>query len=238
MLKGKLYLIPVTLGSKDHNYVIPPKVLLLIGSLRKFAVEDVRSARRFLRMVDPEFPIDQSDFMLLDKNTASEDIGKMLRCLNEGSHMGLMSEAGMPGIADPGAKLVIRAHASGVKVIPLTGPSSIFLALMSSGLNGQNFTFNGYLPINKYDRIREIKKLEKMAREGQSQIFMETPYRNMKLLDDIVTTLSHDTYLCIAASITKPDEYISTRSISDWAKKGLPDINKKPAIFIIGKKPF
>lgn len=238
MVKGKIYLIPITLGSRDYNYVIPPKVLSLISSLRKFVVEDVRSARRFLRMVDPEFPIDESNFMVLDKNTPSEDIGEMLKCVNEGSHMGLMSEAGMPGIADPGAKLVIRAHASGIKVIPLTGPSSIFLALMSSGLNGQNFAFHGYLPINKSGRIREIKKLEKMALEGQSQIFMETPYRNMKLIDDILTTLSHDTYLCIAASITKPDEYISTRSISDWAKKGVPDINKKPAIFIIGNKPF
>lgn len=238
MVKGKLFLIPVTLGSTDYNYVIPPKVLSIISSLRKFTVEDVRSARRFLRMIDPEFPINKSEFMLLDKHTDSEDIERMLMCLNEGSDMGLMSEAGMPGVADPGAKLVIRAHASGINVSPLTGPSSIFLALMSSGLNGQNFTFNGYLPINKSDRIREIKKLEKMARQGQSQIFMETPYRNTKILDHIVGTLSHDLYLCIAANISHPDEYIMTQSISGWTKTGFPDINKKPAIFIIGKKPF
>ena len=236
-MKGKLFLIPVTLGSTDYSYVIPDKVLAIVSSLRKFIVEDVRSARRFIRMIDPEFPIDNCEFMILDKHTTSGDIGKMLSCLSEGSDTGLMSEAGIPGVADPGSKLVIRAHSGGFRVIPLSGPSSIFLALMSSGLNGQNFAFNGYLPINKSDRIREIKKLETQARKGQSQIFMETPYRNMSLLSDIAGTLSNDIYLCIAANISHPDEFIMTQTVSAWKKEGFPDIDKKPAIFIIGKNP-
>lgn len=236
-MKGKLFLVPVTLGSSDYSYVIPVKVLSIIRSLRKFVVEDTRSARRFMRMIDPEFPINDCDFMVLNKHTVSEDLIKMLSHLTGGADIGLMSEAGIPGVADPGSELVFQAHANGVRVIPLTGPSSIFLALMASGLNGQNFAFNGYLPINKSDRIREIKRLEKQALRGQSQIFMETPYRNMKLLSDIAGTLSHEINLCIAANISKQDEFILTQSMSVWKKEGFPDIDKKPAIFIIGGKP-
>ncbi len=236
MVKGRLFLIPVTLGSSDYSYVIPGKVLTIIRSLRVFIVEDVRSARRFLRMIDPQFPIDDSIFIILDKHTTSEDIGKMLSHSRKGSDAGLMSEAGLPGVADPGSNLVLQAHEAGIRVIPMCGPSSIFLALMSSGLNGQNFAFNGYLPINKADRAGEIKRLEKQARKGQSQIFMETPYRNMNLLEDITATLSHDILLCIAANISHKDEFIMTKPMSGWRKEGLPDIDKKPAIFIIGVK--
>jgi len=235
-LKGRLFLIPVTLGSPDYRYVIPEKVLEIIISLRKFIVEDIRSARRFLRMIDPRFPIDESEFMILNKHTDYKDLDGMMSFLKEGSDTGLMSEAGIPGVADPGSDLVLQAHENGFRVIPLIGPSSIYLALMSSGLNGQNFAFNGYLPIKRADRIREIKNLQTMARRGQSQIFMETPYRNMKLLEDIAATLDNNIYLCIAANITHPDEYITTRTVSDWLKKGFPDIDKKPAIFIIGIK--
>ncbi len=234
MAKGRLFLIPVTLGSSDYGYVIPEKVLTIIRSLRVFIVEDVRSARRFLRMIDPQFPIDDSIFNILNKHTSKEDIGKMLTYLRDGSDTGLMSEAGVPVVADPGANLVLKAHESGISVVPLCGPSSIILALMSSGLNGQNFAFNGYLPIKKADRVREIKRLETLVRKGQSQIFMETPYRNMKLLEDIISTLSHEILLCIAANISHQDEYIMTKPVSAWKKEGLPDINKKPAIFIIG----
>lgn len=237
MVKGRLFLVPVTLGSTDYSYVIPVKVITTIRTLRNFIVEDVRSARRFLRMIDPEFPIDECSFMILDKYTTSEDIRKMLLSLSEGSDTGLMSEAGIPGVADPGSNLVLQAHSVGYRVIPLSGPSSIFLALMSSGLNGQNFAFNGYLPINKIERIREIKRLETQARKGQSQIFMETPYRNMKLLEDIATTVGHDIYLCIAANISHQDEFILTQPVSAWKKEGFPDIDRKPAIFIIGACP-
>ena len=237
MVKGRLFLVPVTLGSNDYGYVIPGKVITIIRTLRNFIVEDVRSARRFLRLVDHEFPIDDCSFMILDKHTDREDIGRMLLPLSKGFDARLMSEAGIPGIADPGSDLVLQAHASGFSVIPLSGPSSIFLALMSSGLNGQNFAFNGYLPINRIDRIREIKRLESLARRGQSQIFMETPYRNMKLLEDIAATVSNDIYLCIAANLSHQDEFIMTRPIAGWKKDGFPDIDRKPAIFIIGENP-
>jgi len=235
-VNGKLYLIPVTLGSGDYSFVIPAKVLAITVSLRKFIVEDIRSARRFLRMIDPDFSIDDCEFMILNKHTRSHEIKSMLSSLRKGYDMGLMSEAGIPGVADPGSEMVILAHKHGVRVIPLSGPSSIFLALMSSGLNGQNFAFNGYLPIPRNERMKEIKKLETKAQKGQSQIFMEAPYRNMKLLADIAGALSSDTYLCIASNISLQDEFIMTRTVSGWQKAGFPDIDKKPAIFIIGVK--
>ncbi len=235
-MNARLYLIPVTLGSGDFNYSIPSGVLTTSRSLRKFIVEDIRSARRFLRMIDPVFPIDDCEFIVLNKHSGEKDIDAMLSFLKQGYDTGLMSEAGMPSIADPGSELVIRAHSSGFRVIPLTGPSSIFLALMASGLNGQNFAFNGYLPIARTERVKNIKKLEALARKGQSQIFMETPYRNMKLLSDIGDSLDGETYLCIAANISHDDEFIMTANISEWLRRGFPDIDKKPAIFIIGTR--
>lgn len=222
------------LGSEDHTSVLPLRVQETTVSLRRFIVEDVRSARRFLRILDAGFPIDESEFLVLNKHSVDSDIDEMLLWLKQGYDAGLMSEAGLPGVADPGAELVFRAHEMGFRIIPLSGPSSIFLALMSSGLNGQNFAFNGYLPIQKAERISEIKKLEKLARNGQSQIFMETPYRNMKMLDDLSATLGDDIYLCIASNITLPDEAIHTRAVAEWKRKGFPGINKKPSIFIIG----
>jgi len=231
-----LYLIPVTLGSGDFLSTIPAGVLDISRSLRKFIVEDIRSARRFLRMIDPGFPIDDCDFLILNKHSDEKDIEGILSFLKQGHDTGLMSEAGMPSIADPGSDLVIRAHSYGYRVVPLTGPSSIFLALMASGLNGQNFAFNGYLPIARHERVKAIKKLEALAHGGQTQIFMETPYRNMKLLQDIGDSMNGDTYLCIAANISHDDEFIMTANISEWLRRGFPDINKKPAIFIIGTR--
>lgn len=236
LVKGILYLIPVTLGSADYNNVIPSGVLSLTRAIRKFIVEDIRSARRYLRMIDPEFPIDDCDFMILNKATGSGEIESMLTWLRQGIDTGLMSEAGMPAIADPGARLVMLAHSHGFRVVPMAGPSSILMALISSGLNGQNFAFSGYLPIRRPERLKEIKKLEVKMRGGQSQIFMETPYRNMKLLDDLAGVLNDDTCLCIAAGISMPDEFIMTKTLSEWKKSGFPDIDKKPAVFVIGEK--
>lgn len=233
-MNGKLYLIPVTLGSPDYNYVIPAGVLKIIRSLRIFIVEDIRSARRYLRLTEPSFPIDDCEFMLLNKHTPAADIEAMFSYIREGKDTGLMSEAGIPGVADPGSDLVRIAHDNSYRVVPLSGPSSIFLALMSSGLNGQNFAFNGYLPVDRPGRIREIKKLESLARKGQSQIFMETPYRNMKMLQDLAENLGDNSLLCVAANISHPDELIMTLPAYEWRRRGLPDINKKPAIFIIG----
>ena len=233
-MKGKLYLVPVTLGHSDYSSVIPGGVLNIINNLRRFLVEDIRSARRFLRMINTGFPIDECEFIILNKHTSREEYDEMLSGLAKGCDTGLMSEAGIPGVADPGSSLVLSAHMKGYRVIPLTGPSSIFLALMSSGLNGQDFAFNGYLPVKRAERIKQIKKLEAIALRGQSQIFMETPYRNMKILHDLGTVLGAETYLCIAAGISHPDEYIVTRQVSEWLEKGFPDIDRKPAIFIIG----
>ncbi len=227
-------MVPVTIGSGDFEYVIPGKVSELINSLRDFIVEDIRSARRFLRMVNPSFPIDECSFTILDKNSRHDDIINIITCIKKGGDHGLMSEAGLPCIADPGAGLVALAHKEGIKVIPLTGPSSIFLALMASGMSGQNFAFNGYLPIRDKERSREIRRIEALALKGQSQIFMETPYRNMKLLDDLCVNLSPGTSLCIAAGISTENEFIVTRTISEWKEKGYPDINRIPSIFVIG----
>ena len=223
MKKGKIYLVPVTLGNEDFNQVIPGPVLSVTRSLRVFAVEDLRSARRYLRLIDRNFPIDDSVFLELNEHTAEENIVHYLDHAMDGSDIGIMSEAGVPGLADPGAKLVAAAHRKKLKVVPLTGPSSIVLALISSGLNGQNLTFNGYLPVKPAERNARLRDLERKAREGYAQIFMETPYRNQKMLESVLQTCSGDTKLCIAADITLPGETISTMTISEW-RKNIPSI--------------
>lgn len=233
-MAGKLYLIPVTLGSDDYHYVLPDRVLEITRSLRSFIVEDLRSARRFLRMIDKSFPIDESVFRVLNKHTESRELGAMITQI-ELNDTGLMSEAGMPGIADPGAPLIAGAHSKDLTVVPLSGPSSVFLALSASGFSGQNFAFNGYLPIDKGNRSRQLKRLESLANQGQVQVFMETPYRNISLVTDLLNQLGRKTKLCIAAGITTGDEYIKTMSVGSWIKDGIPEIHKKPAIFIIGK---
>jgi 16S rRNA (cytidine1402-2'-O)-methyltransferase len=229
---GRIYLIPVTLGGEDFLKVIPEKIISLTKQLRFFIVEDIRSARRFLRLIDKHFPIDESVFFELNEHTAESDITHYLEPLLNGSDVGVMSEAGLPGIADPGARIIALAHQNKITVTPLSGPSSILLALISSGFNGQNFSFNGYLPVKPSERAAKLRELEKKANEGFTQIFMETPYRNQKMLEAITTTCQNNTMLCIAADITLPTENIRTMKISEW-KRNLPSINNKLVVFVL-----
>jgi len=231
-VNGRIYLVPVTLGSKDFLNVIPEKVINLIRNLRFFVVEDIRSARRFLRLIDKEFPINNTVFYELNEHTVDTDISGYLEPIFKGSDIGLMSEAGLPGIADPGARLVALAHRKKITVTPLSGPSSIILALISSGLNGQNFTFNGYLPVKPAERSAKILELEKNAATGYSQIFMETPYRNQKMLETILATCNKDTRLCIAADITLASESLRTMRISEW-RNDIPSLKDKLVIFVM-----
>jgi len=231
-VNGTIYLIPVTLGGNDYLEVIPEKVLSVTRLLRFFVVEDIRSARRYLRLIDKEFPIDKSAFFELNEHTGDSDIAHYLDPIKDGFDIGVMSEAGLPGIADPGAKIIALAHTKGITVKPLSGPSSIILALISSGLNGQNFTFNGYLPVKPVEKTARLKELEKRAREGCAQIFMETPYRNQKLFETIAATCQNDTKLCIAIDITLPTESIRTMNISEW-KKNFPSINDRLVVFVM-----
>lgn len=231
-MKGRLYLIPVTLGGNDLRMLIPDRVLETTKRLRYFVVEDIRSARRYLRSVDNEFPIDESHFLELNEHTRDEDIVHYLDPVLNGSDMGLMSEAGMPAIADPGSRLIAIAHRKMIPVVPLPGPSSILLALVSSGLNGQKFMFHGYLPVKPADRAVKLKELERNAGTGYSQIFMETPYRNNSMLDTILSVCRNDTLLCIAADLTLPTEFIRTMRITEW-RNSRPDLNRRPAVYVM-----
>ena len=231
-MNGRIYLIPVTLGGDDFLRVIPEKVIGLTRQLRYFIVEDIRSARRFLRLIDKEFPINDSVFFELNEHTGESDITNYLEPIFNGSDIGVLSEAGLPGIADPGAGIIALAHRKRITVTPLSGPSSILLALISSGLNGQNFSFNGYLPVKPAERSVKLRELEKKAGEGYTQIFMETPYRNQKMLESIITTCHSNTLLCIAADITLPSESIRTMRISEW-KRDIPILKDKLVIFVM-----
>ena len=231
-MNGRIYLIPVTLGGDDFLRVIPEKVIGLTRQLRYFIVEDIRSARRFLRLIDKEFPINDSVFFELNEHTGESDITNYLEPIFNGSDIGVLSEAGLPGIADPGAGIIALAHRKRITVTPLSGPSSILLALISSGLNGQNFSFNGYLPVKPAERSAKLRELEKKAGEGYAQIFMETPYRNQKMLESIITTCHSNTLLCIAADITLPSESIRTMRISEW-KRDIPILKDKLVIFVM-----
>jgi 16S rRNA (cytidine1402-2'-O)-methyltransferase len=231
-MAGKIYLIPVTLGGDDYLKVIPEKVISLTKMLRYFIVEDLRSARRYLRLIEKSFPIDESVFFELNKHTPESDISGFLDPVMKGHDIGILSEAGLPGIADPGAKIVALAHKKRLRVIPLSGPSSIILALISSGFNGQNFSFNGYLPVKPAEKISRIRELEMKAREGYAQLFMETPYRNQKMFDSIVSTCRNETLLCIASDITLPDEDIRTMNIGEW-KKNIPSLNDRFVMFLL-----
>jgi len=231
-MKGRIYLIPVTLGSENFKDVIPEKAISIAKDLRFFVVEDLRSARRFLRLIDKGFPIDESVFYELSEHTIEKDISHFLEPVNNGHDIGLMSEAGLPGIADPGARLVALAHQNKVTVTPLSGPSSIIMALISSGLNGQNFSFNGYLPVKQHEREAKLRELENRARQGYAQIFMETPYRNQKMLETILRTCHKDSKLCIAADITLSTESIKTMSISEW-KNNIPDLKNRLVVYVL-----
>lgn len=231
-VNGKIYLIPVTLGGDDFQKVIPEKVLSITRQLRFFIVEDIRSARRFLRLIDREFPIDDTVFFELNEHTAESDISHYLEPILKGSDIGVLSEAGLPGIADPGARIVALAHRRKITVTPLSGPSSIIMALISSGLNGQNFSFNGYLPVKPEERSSRIRELEKKASEGYAQIFMETPYRNQKMLDSLLSVCHNDTMLCIAVDITLPAESVITKKIAEW-KKDPPDLKDRLVVYVM-----
>lgn len=233
-MEHALYLIPNTLGECETSNVLPAINIAIIRKIKHFIVEDVRTARRFLKKVDSNINIDELQFYTLNKHTSPNELSSYLKPLEKGFDMGVISEAGCPAIADPGAEVVKMAQTKNLKVVPLVGPSSILLGLMASGFNGQSFAFVGYLPIQGNERTQRIKQLEKRAKtENQSQIFIETPYRNQKLLSEILSTCQGNTKLCIACDITLESEYIKTKSINEWKKSALPDLNKRPSIFIL-----
>jgi 16S rRNA (cytidine1402-2'-O)-methyltransferase len=233
-MKGKLYLIPNLLGDGNPEDVLPMSVIQIVRDIRYFVVEDIRTARRFLAKIKSNYKIDDMVFYELNEHTSAQNITHYLEP-SEDHSIGVISEAGVPGVADPGADIVRLAHLKGVQVVPLVGPSSILLAVMASGLNGQNFAFNGYLPAKKQERSPKIKFYEKRVySENQTQVFIETPYRNLQLFEDFISSCMPATLLTIAANITQPDEFIQTKSIKDWSKLK-PEIHKIPAIFLMGK---
>ena len=233
---GKLYLIPTTLGDNEPLEVLPLSVRQVIEKTSHFIVENEKSARRFIKKITPRKSQSSLKLYKLDKFTNEIETQDYLDVCLKGENIGLLSEAGVPAVADPGALIVKMAHLKNIRVVPLVGPSSIIMALMSSGMNGQNFAFNGYLPIEKSERKKKIKQLEKLSFDNdQSQLFIETPYRNEKMFADLLQALSADTDLCIAADITLQTEYIKTMPVKEW-KNANPDLHKKPAIFIIYKQ--
>lgn len=233
--KGKLYLIPTTLGDNDPLEVLPITIKKIIEEVDTFIVENEKTARRFIKSICPEKSQPTLKLFVLNKYTEANDLPTFLEACLNGIDIGLLSEAGCPGIADPGADIVKIAHQKNIKVVPLVGPSSILMALMSSGMNGQSFAFNGYLPIDKNERKNEIKRLERLSFENnQSQLFIETPYRNNKMLEDLSATLENNTDVCIACDITLSTEFIKTQTANAW-KKNMVDLHKRPTIFIIHK---
>ena len=231
--KRNIYLIPIPIAENTEDKVLCPQIKEVVAALSYFLVENIRTARRFISSLNIDKKIEDIQFAELNKNTSPEDIPALLAAVPPGQDIGIMSEAGCPGIADPGALAVAYAHHQHFRVVPIPGPSSIFLALMASGMSGQAFAFHGYLPIQAGDRIKAIKLLEKEAfQRQQTQIFMETPYRNNKLVEDLLIHCRPDTRLCIAKNITGSDEFIQTKTITVW-KKSLPDLHKVPVIFLV-----
>ncbi len=235
MSKGKLYLIPTPLG-ESTAHTIPEYVITVIHQLNCFIAERPKTARRFLKEIKTPVAFPDMTFFELNKRTDPNELSNFLRPALEGTDIGLLSEAGVPGVADPGAEMVALAHKHGIEVVPLVGPSSILLALMASGLSGQRFAFHGYLPIKRPERVKELAKLESLSqRTGQTQIFIETPYRNNDWLKDAINSLSSNIFLCVAADLSLSSQYIATKSVKDWKKGTLPDLHKRPAIFLIGQ---
>lgn len=233
--KGFLYLVPTTLGDNEPLEVLPLSVKKVIEDLDWFIVENEKTARKFIKRIAPRKSQPSLSILKLDKYADKLEVRSYLDVCLKGISIGLLSEAGVPAIADPGAEIVKLAHEKGIEVVPLVGPSSIILAMMASGLNGQNFAFNGYLPIDTSDRKKAIKNLERLSKEkNQSQIFIETPYRNEKMFTDLKSTLTPSARLCIASDITLPTQYIKTFDIKEW-KRMRPDLHKRPTIFIIHK---
>ncbi len=234
-METALYLLPVTLGDTPIKNVLPSYNCEIIRQIKHFIVEDVRSARRFLKKLDKDFDIESLTFNVLNKHTSASEISGYLSFLEQGESMGVISEAGCPAIADPGAEVVAMAQRKNLKVIPLVGPSSIVLSIMASGFNGQNFAFHGYLPIAENERIKALKQLEqRVYAENQTQLFIETPYRNKKMLEDILKACRPQMKLCIAANLTCKGEYIKTRTLREW-KGHLPELSKIPCMFLLYK---
>ena len=234
-MEPALYLIPVTLGETEVSRVLPSYNAEVIVQIKHFIVEEVRSARRFLKKVDRNIQIDDLAFYPMGKHASPELFASYLRPLEQGESVGVISEAGCPAVADPGADVVAIAQRKGLRVVPLVGPSSILLAVMASGFNGQSFAFNGYLPIEPGERTKRLKLLEqRVYADRQTQLFIETPYRNAKLFAEILRTCRPQTRLCVAAGLTCAEEFIRTRTIQEWKKHPLPDLSKIPAIWVIG----
>jgi 16S rRNA (cytidine1402-2'-O)-methyltransferase len=232
---GKLYLIPTTMGDCDPMDVLPQTIKRCVDLIDYYVVENDKTARKSIKLTNPDKKQSELKLFILNKYTETKEYQDFIKPLLEGKNMGLMSEAGCPGVADPGAVIVKLAHDKGIQVIPLVGPSSILLAMMASGMNGQSFTFNGYLPIDKGEKKTALKTLEKLSLDkNQSQIFIETPYRNNKMFEDILQAINPETHLCIATDITLPTEYIKTKRAADW-KKETVDLHNRPTIFIIHK---
>jgi len=235
-MENALYLIPVTLGDTPVEKVLPPYNRDIILGIKHFIVENVRSARRFLKKTDSAIDIDTLTFYELNRHTDRRIIGEYLVPLQSGNPVGIISEAGCPAVADPGADVVAEAQRRGFRVIPLTGPSSIIMSVMASGLNGQSFAFNGYLPVEPQQRAKALRKLESRAiSENQTQIFIETPYRNRKMIETMLNSLRPSTKLCIAAGITCQEEFIATKTVAEWKKTEMPELSKIPAIFLLYK---
>lgn len=233
--KGILYLIPTGLSAGTGDRSVNPMTRQVLVNTRHYLVENIRTARRWISALELGVDIDGLHFELVDKRTDEAELPAMMQPLLSGTNMGLMSEAGCPAVADPGSRVVARAHRHGIAVRPLVGPSSILLALMGSGFNGQSFVFHGYLPIDEGDRKKKIRAMEESVRKtAQTQIFMETPYRNQQLLGSLLRTCREDTCLCIAANLTAEDEVIGTRSIAGW-KTATPALHKVPAMFLLGR---
>ena len=233
MPKGKLFLIPNVLAENTANTVISPQIRDVVKHTKVYLVENLRTARRYISSLKLGVNIEEIHMEILDKSTKPETINRLMQPLLNGADMGIISEAGCPGIADPGALAVAHAHVKGIQVVPLSGPSSMFLALMGSGFSGQSFAFHGYLPIDRKERAAALKNLEaESLREKRAQIFMETPFRNNQLFEDALRTLSANTKLCVAKNITGSDELILTKTIAEWKKLPL-DLHKIPTVFVL-----
>ena len=234
MKLGTLYLIPITLGDDNIHQVLPPEVIKIAQNLENFVVESEKSARHFLSTIKTAKPVRELSLNLLNEHTLDKDVAALLAPLLAGKDVGLMSDAGCPGIADPGAKLVELAHLKGIRVVPFVGPSSILLSLMASGLNGQQFAFLGYLPVDKAARVVRLKEIEKRSQtHKETQIFIETPYRNQHMLEAILSTCQPNTRLCLACDISLESEMIVTKPIAAWKKLPLPDLHKRPTVFLL-----
>lgn len=238
MSQGTLYLIPTTLGENSElSAILPEQARRLAASLRTFVTEHPKTSRQFLKQTGTAVALQEIRMSTLDEHTRPDELASLLQPLLDGEDVGLLSEAGCPAVADPGANLVRLAHARNIRVVPLVGPSSILLALMGSGLNGQSFAFLGYLPAEKTERVKKIQDIEQLSlRLNQTQIFIETPYRNQPLLLDLLATCASETELCIATDLTLPSERICTRSIAEWKRK-VPDCDKHPTVFVLYRRP-